>query len=258
MKSTIKQEPKTNGQIKDLRIDISEPMKMNHQNVTLNNLTLFLGANGSGKTFCLVNVYALSSIIAVIIDTSIQKILPSPKQIAQYFYDNCFTDQNITGTIGATYTSGATIDVTFDKGKVVDISYNIDGLNAATPTRFMSKNLRTFDAIQQYLKIRKLVMQVNNTAGGPLMEKMLEHYKMYDVTYIEGLLMKMPVFVEQDMKDAFKKFDIEEDIISFAFDNDKNDFYAVIQESDGTTRNKYLTTYGAGHQSMINMMLGNI
>jgi hypothetical protein len=172
--------------------------------------------------------------------------------MAQYVFDRSFDDQDITGTYAFTFTSGPTLNMELEKGKVKSCVAMIDGVDQVSGVKYMSSRMRTFDAISGYLKMRAM-HEKTITDPRLLMGEMIKDYKIYDVTYIEQMIHSMPFTDMEKIKPSFANFDIEDDIRSFGVDLIKGDFYARIGDDE---RIKYLCTYGNGHQALFNMILG--
>ena len=122
------------------------------------------------------------------------------------------------------------------------------------PVKYMSTAMRTFDAIKIYLRTRSLIKRLSDDQEFFYTE-ILKSYRLYDVTYMEGLLLKMPLKVDGVMKEYLEKFDVKEKITDFGVDFEEEDFYL---KYEGDEKKKYLTTFGAGHQSIFNMVMGNV
>lgn len=235
---------KTTGGVKTLKIHITEPLAMD-TDIEMRNLSLFVGANGTGKSFILINTWAITSIAQILVLGADATTVQSG---AQFFYDHSFSDQNINGSIEAEFEHGPILALQFDKGKVVSVNYsNFEGIDTPTKAVYMSTQFRTFDAISGYLKIRKLIHRGDQEE---FMKEALTMYKLYDVMHIEGLISRMPFVF--DPKDAamFENYNIEDEIKGISVDLDKCDFYLVTPKG-----NKYMCSYGNGHQSIINMFL---
>jgi hypothetical protein len=171
---------------------------------------------------------------------------------SQFVYDRCFKDQNIHGTISATYESGAGLNLVFDKGQIKDVQFqNLENFERATMPVFMSSGMRLFTPISQYLKTRKRMGIKDRDLKPGQLHDLLEDYALYDVSYIEMLIRSTPITITPQLKKSLEEFEIMENITSFEVDLDKPDFYVVI---DGNK--KYMTTYGSGHQAAINMLMG--
>lgn len=240
------------GQFSSVKFNIAEPLDMNDVDFTLNNLTLLCGANGSGKTFVLINVYALTGVANLITKGVGDGVVEG----AQFIFDNCLSDQNIDGTISSVFTNNSTLEITFKEGKVVDVNHTgFENITDITPIKYMSSSMRLFSAMNQYLKVRKIFTN-QGKENELLFNEMLGHYKLYDVAYIEGLIVSLPKRIHgtklAELKDSFN---IDENIIEFNVDLDKCEFYVNV---DTTENRKYLSRYSNGHQAILNMFLGNL
>lgn len=234
------------GHLSLLSVDITEPMKMT-VSLEPKEFMLMIGANGSGKTFILALTWAMSYIInSVVKTTSMGMSSVVSTEFAQFVLDHCFSDQNINGTLKATYTSEAELEIVVEKGKVISLKHSgLEEVTGITNTVFLSSQMRTFDAISLYLKVRRTVES----------KELMRSFKLYDIAYLESLISKMPCDVPEDIKTVLKdSYDVKENIKSFGVDLGKDDFY--ILSEDGTR--KYMTTYGNGHQSIINMIVAHL
>jgi len=244
---------KSIGHISHLVINITEPLSMNFDHIEMNSLNLYTGKNGTGKTFVLVNVFVLSYIMSAIVHAKLKG--PQLNELAQFTFDKSFDNQNIDGIVGADWVSGAFLRVTLLGGKIHSVVYSgLEEITAAPPATFMSAPMRTFNAIQMYLKLRK----VYNIDGNhdALMIKLLNDFKLYDVMYLEGLIHKLPKNIPDNILKTFKEsYDVKDDLRTFEVDLEKCDFFVTIGDEK---QPKYMSTYGSGHQALFNMFLGQI
>lgn len=247
---------KSLGHIRNITMKTTAPLKMDALDLSFNDLTLLVGANGTGKSLAMITVFCLSNITssAIIAKGADNKTL---KEVAQYVFNTSFTDQNFDGVVAGKYQSGSSIEIVFSQGIVVDISVYIpDDVTEPTQIVYMSSGMRTFEAISSFLKMRKVVMNAMNIAGEPLILEMIKNYKLYDVLYIEKLLLSLPLHVPAGMRVELKKsFDFKDDLIEVAFDVDKSDLYYTCGNKPGVKT--YLTTLSKGEQSILNMMIGS-
>lgn len=238
---------KSLGNLQQVDMDLTAPLPIK-SGMTMNQLTVLIGPNGTGKTFYLINSYCLGSIMASVLMTGSGT---AAKAYSQFVYDNCFKDQNINGKISATYQSGAGLNLVFEKGQIKDLSFqNLESYTHAAQPIFMSSGMRLFTPISQYLKLRKRLNIGRQLKPGDLHE-LLQDYTLYDISYIESLIASTPITITPQLKSSLEEFDITENITSFDVDLEKSDFYVVIDD-----QKKYMTTYGSGHQAAINMLMG--
>jgi len=244
-------ESKSIGHISDITLETTAPVKFEHVKVAFGMLNLLVGANGSGKTFVNINVYCLCTLCDMIVAARLHNLQISVTEQAQFIWDRCFSDQNIHGKIGATFQSGADISVVFEEGKVKTVEYNIpEEINSPLGMAYMSSQMRTFNAISLYLKLRK---RLGDDPQKRLLE-LMKDYKMFDVMYIEKLIVRSPMKVRKDVATNLLDMGIGKDeLLEFGVDEEKCDFYGCF----GTMDNKiYLSSMSAGEQAMINMTIG--
>ncbi len=239
MKSSEETKSKNLGHIRSMKIKTDQPVKMDID-MEYNQLLLFCGTNGSGKSLVMKYNWAMATIASIM--TNMAQMSPPLTKIAQDILDGTLEDQNINGELTAVFERG-TLKLTLDHGKVVDGSYSPedDVTRAAVPV-FMSKVTRTFSQIQQYLKLEKEVGQ----------EKMSKMYRIYDILYIEKLKhhlttgFKLP----ENIKTALDGFDMaKHDIQELILENENVYFLNKIGEK------KSLSTLSDGEQSLINMSI---
>lgn len=229
--------------MKTITLNITSPITFTDMSLDVSKgLTMMTGMNGTGKTFILVNVWALGTIAAV------NGMVPDLKEWAQYVYDHSFADQNIDGNISGDF-NGKLLTVYFEKGKITSIV--ADEMEGIIPIKFMSSGMRTFDDIGTYLKVRKMGEMTGNTTDEQLMSWMVSSYKLYDVMYIEHLIKKCPIDIKPNIRVDLEKMGMKSSIARIEFDKEKADFIAVT--ADGM---KPLSTYSKGEQSILNMVIG--
>lgn len=239
--------------INSLDLNITKPMTMNTK-MELNKLTLMTGTNGSGKSFFLINFYVFTEIATMIVSGMSGDIL---KGSSQFILENCFTDIDTTGELTAVFEDGQTIKMTADNGQITSIVHTgFEDVKEIVRIRYMSSGLRTFDEMRHYLSQRKMAKQIiDGETTEEIIASMLKTYRLYDVSYMEGVLAGMPLkspvtdklnefLLGMDVKDVGK-------IIEFNVDYERSDFYIILE--DGTK--KYMTSFGKGHQSVFNMVI---
>lgn len=244
------------GHLVSIGFNITEPLKMVDLTIPTNNLNVFIGANGTGKTFVLINVWALGYLANAVIASKMISPLQSVSftHFAQFIWDHCFTDQNFNGAVKANYTSGAEIEVEFDKGKVTKVNYSgFEDLTLVQGVVYMSGQMRLFESISMYLKMRKMV---GSSDPHVIVGEMVKNFKLFDVAYIEGLILKMPQDIPTSkVQSALAAFGIEDNILTLDVDLERCDFFVTI---DSPEKRKYLSTYGNGHQALFNMFFAHL
>jgi hypothetical protein len=142
--------------------------------------------------------------------------------------------------------------VTLQDGTVKSVDHSgWDSVDAVAGIRYMSSSMRTFEAIKHYLLARKLRME--SLSQHEAVAELCKDFKLYDVSYIEGLIAKMPLKLDPSTREALDNFGIREKITEIGVDLEKNDFYFT---EDGKERRNYMCTMGKGHQSLVNMIIG--
>lgn len=214
--------------------------------IELNMLTILTGKNGSGKTFFLVSSYVISEIASIIPVGLPEEML---YKTAEFIIKSSYHSM-LNGRITGYFDNGLKLIVHIKDGKVTNIERTgWDDVENVRTVRYLSAGMRTFTAIKQYLFSRKILLTNNDQEKA--YEELCENYKLYDVKHIESLIQSMPVVFDERLAEAFKNFDIEDDITKFDVDLDKCDFYYENKNNEKV----YMTHLGAGHQSIFNMII---
>lgn len=247
-------EDKIPGHVKSLSLDLTKPMAFK-TDIELNALSVFVGKNGMGKSLVLKIIWALGFIAdaAHKAKHAMDKEMNSEeiRALAIFTFKNTFTDFDFTGTMQLNYNSGHFIKVVLNEGEIDSLSYDILDMENVIQVKFMSANMRTFTDIKPFLFMRSTL---KDKSEGERMGKLLEVYRLYDVIYVESLIRRCPIDISTSVMHQMKEsFELEDNLVSFKYDEEKSDFYVV----KDTGEKKYLTSYGAGHQSVINMFIAN-
>lgn len=221
----------TTGHANSLIIGMSGPMEMKSE-IDLNQLNVFIGANGVGKSLIMKLTWCLNMMSQLV-------VLKQPlTEGAQFILDKSIPEHNMFGMLGIRFDSGAKLTITVFEGKVQDVSHEgFEKIDKPSKCVYMSADTRLFSSIKRYLDIRKIVGQ----------EKMLEHYKLYDCMYIESLISRMPITLDNFSKHLLTSVEID-GLESVDFDGD---FIGVFKDD-----RKSLSTLSSGQQALINMTLG--
>lgn len=238
----------TLGHITNINIDIDGIMK--HMNITLNSINLFVGQNGVGKTFILIMIWIVSSIATM-------SLMGLPHAhllaVAKLFLDRSYDDMNFTGKVEADF-DGMSVIFTLDKGIIINLAINkVKDLEPGNMPIFMSKNTRLFSDITRYLKMKKMlgiVDMVQTPERDVAWEKIAELYKIYDISFMEGVVAKNTGGrdVNPQMQVSLKE-QIGKDIVKIHYDPDAVEFYYEDLSGDKHS----LTKMSAGEQALINM-----
>lgn len=225
------------GNIDNLRFKIDQPMTLDFD-IEYRSLNLMTGLNGSGKSLMNKACWAFGTIMSILHANP-----PSINEAAQYVMDKTFEQQNFNGEMEAKYPNG-NLKMVLCNGKVTSVEYYVDPkVKVCTPPLYMSTNIRTFQQIDQYLKVEKMLSNK---------EDLLNLYRLYDVVFVELLKNKLSSGLKAN--DEFKKAILEQfkltyDFDTFAIENDS----VVFIDKDGKRTN--LSTLSAGEQSLVNMTL---
>lgn len=244
MESIKKQTVKHIGHIKSIKLNITAPIPMDTE-LDINRLNIMCGQNGVGKSFILVTqwvtVYIANTIVVKHLMKNNEPDIPFADFTVAHAYDN-----KVTGTIETTFENGS-LKLVIQESRVVDLAHSgLDKIEEPTNCQYLSSAMRTFEAINLYLKMRKM-------AGGDI-EKMLENYKIYDVMYVEGLLTRMPVVLDHRFKQGINKFmETITEMNTIDVDLEKCDFFTIVNGE-----RKYLSTYSKGEQAIVNMFLAQV
>jgi hypothetical protein len=240
VKEKVKKE-KGLGHAKNLIIHMSgEEMEMIAQNIELQNMTILVGKNGVGKSLIMKLTWVLEMIAQLIIKYQGKVSAADLIEGAQFILDKSIPDIKAMAMLGIVFESGAWITLTLLQGKVLNVEYGgFEEITQSTRPVFMSSEMRLFSTIKQYLTLRKML---NGNQ-----EKMLEHYKLYDLMHIEGMITRMPLTVDKQIQSSLEAFDIKGlTLIEFTSD----DFIGTF---DGNK--KVLSQLGNGEQAMINIIV---
>ncbi len=234
------------GHATSVFIDMSGPIEMPRFELELKNINLFIGTNGIGKSLILKLTWVMNMIAcAVTGDVKGTELIDT----AQFILDNSIPETNTCSAFGIKYQSGGMISIIIQGGKVSNVDYTgFEDISQAPTPVFMSTTMRLFSGMKYYFAMRALLPNdpQQRIAG------LVKDFKLYDIMYIEGLLIRMPYVVDQKLLSMLNKFDMKLDLVSIEFEN--NDLIGTYGNSD----RKSLSLLGNGHQSILNMSLGNI
>lgn len=240
------------GNLKKIKLNLKHPQF--EGDIEFRSIALFVGANGVGKTLILKYIWVMGMITCADIVSAQTADL---KEVAQFTFDNCFDDQDFDGTIKCKYDKGS-VKVTLKEGTITKVKCIIaPEVDTPSPPTFMSKDMRTFDSIKTYLKIRNKIGAIGATQLVPeQMKEMLDFFKLYDITYVERLLIKLKsrVVTPQRFRDFIAGFTgFSTKIHELYYDRVNQDIKFVNDKGV----EKSLTTLGAGEQSLVNMAVAN-
>jgi len=239
-----------------MTLDITKPLVLQDQELEFRKLSLLTGYNGAGKSFIQVSAFVLCQVGNVIVAGGKDEEL---KMSAQFIIDTCFDSKEITGLLSCKFDNDALLRIVMAEGKVVYVYFDgFADVKYIPSVTYMSSAMRTFNAIKSYLVARKMVMKAVNGDMNQLVGTLVEDFKLYDVMYIEGLIMKMPKVADEKVMKFLDSFELKTkvDVVSFGVDLEKSEFY-LIEKKDGEEKTTYLSQMSVGNQAIYNMMLAN-
>ena len=245
---------KSIGNLTKLKLDLTEPVKMTAE-LEPRALMLLLGANGSGKSLVLKLTYAIGTQMQYYVTAREHGLLLDPKINAQFLFDNVFTEQFFDGSVRATYDDGSFMEVTLEKGQVINIDMEVpEDVTSAPAVIFMSSNTRLFSSINKYLETKEM-MGITGPLTEDNLKKLLKYNRIYDITLIESLVNN----IKHHTTDAFLK-DLNESMFKMDENFGEIQDIAVVDETDIRYVNKdgklvSFASLGNGHQSLLTMMM---
>lgn len=235
------------GQIKSLDVNFPD-LNMKNEMELNKGLTVLVGANGTGKT--------LRNILSWVSATYVSSVLTNPESISintlEELLKYSFNNFDLSGDFTTTFTSGLILKCYLEKGKVINIDFlNSKDIEGNTLALYMSAEMRIYDNIIKYFKIRKSLDFSKDS-----IEKMYTvfGYKIYDVIMCEKLF-NILTTQHFDISDIdFEKFQMKEKYKTIFMENEDT-IYLTFEDESGNEQKKDILSFGAGHQSIINMLV---
>lgn len=232
------------GKIVNLDYRFGDPINITID-MSLNELTFLVGPNGSGKTLVLKFQWFIASVAYSLVMSKNLGTSFSTDHLTQYLFDNTFVDpEDFTGEIIGHF-ENATVQVTVDEGKIVGVIENLDKITSASSPVFMSKDMRTFENLDQYIKVKE-------SLDNP--EDIMKFYKLYDSMFAEQMIVKAEKghVIPEELKNMFKMYNLDKlNLDSLTIIDGKFHYVNTAGES------KKLSKLSAGEQSLIVMFLGS-
>lgn len=225
-------------------------------------LSIMCGKNGIGKSFSnkltwvnvfVMNLFLIEETMGVKLNENFTR-----EETLQFVLDSTFEEPDFTGTIKY-YSTDKIMDVpyfiieyTLTDGKVSNLV--VDHPENPKPSGlpvYMSKETRQFAYIDRYVVMKDLLNVDLQTFEG--LEKIIEHFRIYDVFAMETLLQKLPKMPEvlKTVKSSSDMLD-DLDIASIEYSTEKK----ALCYTDSHGALKKVTTLGDGHQAILIMMIG--
>jgi hypothetical protein len=235
----------------------------NFVDMTINQINIYVGTNGSGKSFILRQTFILGFLGlsyhgALVLGQPIDM-----REFANFVLSKAYVDPDFTGVVNADFDNGAFIEYKMEKGVVTSCVVN----NVTKETKpfphvvFLSAEMRTFDDISGYLRMRKRIVGPSKVLNDNQFKELCEEFKIYDVLYLERMINGAPINME---KMEFDRFNIKP-IKTIDVDLEKCDWYTEIEgdlmnspgPGEPEPTRKWMRTYSKGEQSLINMFSAN-
>lgn len=222
-------------------------------------IALYVGQNGTGKTFILIMQWLLGSMGTIYLNSA--KSMPEYEKILQFFFDKSFDNQTFIGKIGAAF-EYLEISFELDNGKVKDLDIILTDNNVQIESDgfpvFMSKNTRLFSEIVKYLKTKKMLGMTGQITlyDDKKLEQLCDMWKLYDIMFIERMLIRLtdPNFKIKDV--ALKSFIeiMKKEIVKVTYD-EPNCAFIVHEIKDGKEITYSATILSSGEQAWLNMFI---
>jgi len=246
-----------------ISVKSNDGFKTDFVDMDFNKINLLTGTNGSGKSFILRQNFILN-FIGLTYHGSL--ILGQPinlTEFANFVVSKTFTEPDFTGVVNAHFDNDGFVEYHMENGVVTSCFVN----NVTKETkhfpsvRFLSAEMRTFDDISGYLRMRKRIVGPSKILTDDQFRELCDEFKIYDVLYLERMINGSPINMEQM---EFECFNIQP-IKTIAVDLEKCDWYTEVEgdimnspgPGEPETTRKWLRTYSKGEQSLINMISSN-
>lgn len=238
--------------IPSMSIHIKE-LNINFENINLNNLTLLIGANGSGKSFILkmnwlINKYKQLKYIHCIDDSS---------SLYQFYYDWVFNTTPLNGNVLYTDYHNEVFQgiLSFEliNSKISNLNFRYATEPICPTCVFMSTDNRLFTNIEKFFKLY-------NSFNEDITE-LINFYKPYDVEINKLYYDHFKDGLEINDFSIFKNFDnlifgTYKYMKVYLADDNATILIDYIDKND-EEKTSYLNTYSNGEQSILNMILCN-
>jgi hypothetical protein len=246
---------------------------MDIKEMDFQNLNIFVGANGSGKTFIFKFLWFAAYMAQVYKVNLFFFPEDHEKRFAetlQKIFDYTFiSTEDITGRIEvSTSDDNFVFAVAFKSGKLDHFNVQVDDIeqfkvSSVQRVTFASKETRSFEDYERYLKTKKMLGfdKIENISDMDELGKLCEFYRLYDVLAFEHVgvqlkrfsnpenaepfmeklaLVKELMVAEESRMKEWNGFEIKEDVPYLTF-------------SSGESRK--ISTISSGVQSMIMMLV---
>ena len=257
---------KTNMEKKKVSIGHLQKIHMNIEGMFkdfeldgVKEISLYVGQNGTGKTFLLIMQWILGTMGTAYLCSA--KSMQEYEKILQLFFDKSFDDQKFTGKIGASY-EYLEISFELDNGQVKDLDIiltdNTVEIEPEGMPVFMSKNTRLFSEIVKYLKFKKVLGMTGEITlyDDNKLNQLCDMWKLYDIMFIERMCHRLsdPNFqIKEKAKESFIET-MKKEIVKVTYD-EPNCSFVVHEIKDGKEITYSATQLSSGEQAWLNMFI---
>lgn len=244
--------------LKNIKCKVEELFGGADFDIDFNQIAIFVGKNGTGKTMVLklawLGTYITSNKVL-----AERGLIPSNtinEEFVTKVTETTFDDPIFNGSITFTFEDNVITNLIYENGKCINISFtNVTEKSKVTDIVFMSSEMRLFTEIVKYLKLRKRLNGGNITLSHEIIEEMLEDYKLYDFLTIERVLALCPLTIPEEVgKTLVENYDFKDRPTEFIVDLANTKFF--LKYSDGTQED--VLRLGSGHQAILNMFVVNL
>ncbi len=185
-------------------------IKLPSQKIKFSNLNLFIGKNATGKSLLFKTAWFISTALNIYKLLFLARLENADQQFEQEInniFDLTFhQSEQLSGSIRISDTSGGIyiFDITMQDGKLDHFNIEIKDPKKFKEgeiqnVRFNSKEARTFDQYEKYIRIKKM-LGLNELIAQEDFQKLGEFYRLYDIMWFEDILKRIHVFEEEPQK----------------------------------------------------------
>jgi hypothetical protein len=243
------------GNVKTLSTSLNG---LKFEDIEFNKLSLFVGANGTGKSFIMILVWICNYIANIFLLTG--KSMEDYEKVLQFLFDKSFDNQDFTGKVKAVF-ENLLVEFEMDNGKVKNLTINYPDKTVLVEPMgvpiYMSTKTRLFSDVEQYFKFKKM-MKIGDltTLDEETTKNLTGMYKIYDIVFMERMKIRIsdPNFkINPEALKSFKET-VNKEITNITYDSNTCEF-TVHEIKDSKPISYRATSMSAGEQSWINMFI---
>jgi predicted ATP-binding protein involved in virulence len=254
----------------DIKIEIDGGFKMDLPDITLSQLSIFVGANGSGKTFFFKYLWYVSYALQMyktVLHLNMEGTEDLFKENAEKLFGYVFEEgEKISGVVTLTDKEKEIyrFRLKIENGKLVAFDLTVHNpekfkIGEIQPVRYASKNTRGFEEVERYTMTKKLMNMESGIANEKDLDKICQLYKIYDVFFLEDILSKMARWTAnpESFKEEWGAINIIQHLDDLIVSDDLSDLKALILEEDipyllmGDGKTIRLSNLSSGSQALI-------